>query len=293
MALEAVHQVEENPAQILVFLHGITGDSKTTWEAPSPPNEVPSEDDNEPALWVSKLLPNDFNANIYTCGWDWTVPNTMHDLAGSFIKTLSSLADNVLRQKHKSFPIVLVGHDLGGIIIQKAMLMFQDLSADPRYLRIAANIAGIILIDTPFEGTVGNFYSDNQGIEPLVNPQDNELVDTSYLELLHIQSSIRREVVADFYQLVIKFQQLKTIGPLTCFCSGSPQYQFDNALLYMEQVPEVKWRIIEVLPSRSDFNEKAEPEYKEFVKQVRDQIDFRRSAYRWIDMSDCFGWSTG
>lgn len=217
----------------------------------------------------------------------------MHDLAGSFIKTLSSLADNVLHQKHKSFPIVLVGHDLGGIIIQKAMLMFQDLSADPRYLRIAANIAGIIFIDTPFEGTVGNFYSDNQGIEPLVNPQDNELVNTSYLELLHIQSSIRREIVADFYQLVIKFQQLKTIGPVTCFCWGTPQYQFGNAILYMERLAEVKWRIIEVLPSRSDFNEKAEPEFKEFVKQVREQIDFRRSAYRWIDLSDCLEWSTG
>ncbi|KAJ5966465.1 hypothetical protein N7481_013179 [Penicillium waksmanii] len=84
MTLGVIHQVEEKPDQIFVFLHGVTGNSKTTWAVP--PDEVPDEYPKKPTLWLANLLPNDFNANIYTCGWDWTVPNTMHDLAGSFIK---------------------------------------------------------------------------------------------------------------------------------------------------------------------------------------------------------------
>jgi hypothetical protein len=94
---------------------------------------------------------------------------------------------------------------------------------------------------------VGSFYSleeeeeeEEEGVEPLLNPQDNEILDPSYLELLQIGSSTRGEIVADFYELVMQFQKLKTVGPLTCFCSGYPQEHFSKAILWPKQVPQIK-----------------------------------------------------
>lgn len=296
MTLKAVHKAGKNPEQIFVFLHGITGTSETTWAAPGKVRRLLP---GKPVTWLANLLPKDFNANIYTCGWDWTEANTMHDLGGSFIKTLSSLADNVLREKFKNIPIVLIGHDLGCIIIQKAMYMLQNFNADSLYVRIAANIAGIIFIDPPFHEASNRFFTRfyNKGagcIEPLVNPQENASLD-SYLELLKFQSPICREIVDNFHELVAFLQGRKMVGPLTCFCSGSPHAQYEKALSWPSQSLDVKWKIIEVSASHSGmtkFMDGNEPEYKEFVKQIREQIDFINVPYRWVDLSDAPAWSS-
>lgn len=274
-----VHEAQNNPSHSLVFIHGLTGTSQTTWKA-----------DNKSVAWLAELLPQAYpSANIYTCGWDWTRPSAIIELAESLITRLSDIGD-------KAIPIVLIGHDLGGIIIQKAITMIQEAHKDNFFTNVAANLAGVLFLDTFFDGARSGTKSWEVQmepldlgipVEPLVNPHQNLSVHHIHLEHLSINFGQREDIVHKFYKHVSTLQQLEKVAPITCFCSKYPENHYMKVLDDPIKESSVKWKIVPAYASHTGmtkFKTGEEETFKNLVKEIDAQclLKQQKGPFSWV-----------
>lgn len=289
MTLEWIHEAPHNrPSHSLVFVHGLTGTSETTWTA-----------DNKSETWLTELLPQAYpRANIYTCGWDWTRPSAMSELADSLIDRLSEIRD-------RAVPIVLIGHDLGGIIIQMAITMLHEFhneivtageGTDNPFSNVAANLAGVLFLDTLFDGARSGTKSwevqmepFDLGIpvEPLVNPHENLSVHGIHLEHLSINFGQREDIVRKFYKHVSTLQEHGQVSPLTCFCSKYPESHYMKVLDDPIKESSVTWKLVPAYATHTGmtkFKTGEEETFKNLVKEIDAQclLKQQKGPFNWF-----------
>jgi pimeloyl-ACP methyl ester carboxylesterase len=136
-----------NSSSSIVFVHGLTGNRESTWTEPE-----------SNTLWPLALLPAEVpSARILTFGYDSniihtfdpTAINTLAHHASLLVKSLAGVrgkeSDAVAR------PLIFVGHSIGGLIIEQALLDCRD-SSEPAENALLESTTAIAYLGTPHTG---------------------------------------------------------------------------------------------------------------------------------------------
>lgn len=131
----------------VVFVHGLTGNRRSTWTCK--PADV---------FWPNDLLPHDLpRTRIMTYGYDadithfWAMAsqNRIGEHAGNLVNALVQIRE---RTDTQGRPLVFVTHSLGGLITEDALL-FSKNSAEPHLQDVIHSVMGICFLGTPHCGS--------------------------------------------------------------------------------------------------------------------------------------------
>ncbi|GAB1314721.1 hypothetical protein MFIFM68171_04931 [Madurella fahalii] len=188
--LHVVHDDPANPAVVdIVFIHGITGSPFRSW----------AKDPDQPP-WIETLLPAQIpRARILTFGYHAHVSGvgsgvilSLRNFAESLIY---DLAQDSQRKRDHSRPLIFVCHSMGGLVLQKALILANE---DPNERRKAMFRCthGIAFFGTPMRGTdlagLANALRALFSIAGDTNRRLMSVFDRSSEELRTIQMSFRR-----------------------------------------------------------------------------------------------------
>ncbi|KAL9117656.1 MAG: hypothetical protein Q9187_005805 [Circinaria calcarea] len=128
----------------VVLVHGLGGDSRTTWEAKGPNKEVVNwvtdKDFLQTALPKARIFTYGYNANFYKDRDTSRVEDYADGLRGGLL---------TFRRKCKDRPILWIGHSLGGIVIKRTLI-----TQDEEYCTYIRNAStAIIFLGTPHHGS--------------------------------------------------------------------------------------------------------------------------------------------
>lgn len=176
-SLTEIHSTSNPDALHVIFVHGLGGDSRGTW--------MHNKKDHT-TLWPS-WIGEDVDCNVWVAGYGAAATGwldaAMH-LADQGEAFFSALQVEPKLQKRK---IVLVGHSLGGLVIKSGMTQAQTLG-DPRREAVLADIAGVVFIGTPHQGSSLATIAAYLGPVARINPQVvNMASDDAWLKLLNGQ----------------------------------------------------------------------------------------------------------
>lgn len=141
----------------VVAVHGLQGDPYKTWEH-----------DNG-SIWLRDFLPADIPlARIMTFGYESTV---------AFSKSVAKLEDKSLELLNRLSaergeagmsiggrrPIVFICHNLGGVLVKKALILAHERSSDLYYKDIVDNTRAIIFLGVPHNGIDSAWWANFVG----------------------------------------------------------------------------------------------------------------------------------
>ncbi|UPK91249.1 hypothetical protein LCI18_002184 [Fusarium solani-melongenae] len=129
--------VPDNCKADIVFVHGLTGNSDSTWRH-----------ENAELPWPEELLARDIS-DCKILKYDYKISavghldkNTLRDLAADLLSELV----NWRRENESERPIIFVAHSLGGLLVKR--ILPESQSRDPPY-NIGALTRGVIFLGTP------------------------------------------------------------------------------------------------------------------------------------------------
>lgn len=152
MAGVRLHKVEPtqgaggSTSMDIVFMHGLGGHYKTTWQSPDETGWWPQ--------WAADALPH---ARILTLeypaaigGWTESQANAQPDAQS----LADAIADAFRNQSPKlgSRPCVFVCHSLGGLLLKRVLVDAKNRSGDPQWFK-EDRVAGILFLGTPHRGS--------------------------------------------------------------------------------------------------------------------------------------------
>jgi len=124
----------------IVFVHGLGGDSQSTWENPDSKFYWPKE--------IGKELPN---AGIWAVNYDAQISEWLGDTM-----PLQDRSKNLLQSlKLKNIgerPVIFIAHSLGGILV-KQMLRDAKTGGTGEWNELADNCKGVVFLATPNSGS--------------------------------------------------------------------------------------------------------------------------------------------
>ncbi|KAG9239765.1 P-loop containing nucleoside triphosphate hydrolase protein [Amylocarpus encephaloides] len=175
---------------------------------------VRDQEDNIEVMWIRDLLVPGFqDARIATYSYksDWrdrTIKTNLRECANLF---LNELLQHRQKENERQRPIVLIGHSLGCVVIQKALVI----AASSRHFReIGLSVAGIIFLGGPFQGSDAALWGT--WLAQVLRSE------RSLLELLQKDSQPLFDIGRDFAECLIDWDviyfyetQNATYGPLT------------------------------------------------------------------------------
>jgi pimeloyl-ACP methyl ester carboxylesterase len=131
----------------VVFVHGLNGDARSTWQPAGQPERFWPE-------WIGEDLPNvgvwsvGYPANAFA--WEgYTMP-----LADRAVNILISLHTNEIGTKR---PIVFITHSMGGLLVKEMLKKATDGSVSEGE-GLALNTRGVVFLSTPHSGSdLANF----------------------------------------------------------------------------------------------------------------------------------------
>ncbi|KAI0184319.1 lipa and NB-ARC domain-containing protein, partial [Xylaria flabelliformis] len=134
----------------IVFVHGLRGHPRKTWEYSAP---VQQKTIYWPADSLPSILPR---AKIWTYGYNAGVndklfqPNNQNSILEHGNDFMMKM-ERALRDK-VALPIIFVAHSLGGLVVKAAINGMQS-NIDPRYQRFSHRIRAIVFCGTPHRGS--------------------------------------------------------------------------------------------------------------------------------------------
>jgi len=146
----------------ICLVHGLSGDRKSTWTS--------EEKSGQGKFWPRDLLPDDKNmpcpVRILSYGYNTKFPSseylTTRTLYHQAIELVESLCNVRTKPSECRRPIIFVGHELGGIVIESAFIL-SSASGDERLRAVCLSTTGVIFLGTPFRG-----MPDDEWIESFV-----------------------------------------------------------------------------------------------------------------------------
>ena len=163
--IEPVGKSRPDASMDIIFVHGLGGHWKTTWEFPSQPagkpnlkSDTPSRAQNRPNIefepsalfwpeWIAEALPRaavwalNYDANLS----DWSRGMALSQHGDQALAML--VADGFGRR-----PIVFVAHSLGGLVVKSLLQASYD-DLNPINRAIAHAACGVIFFATPNSGS--------------------------------------------------------------------------------------------------------------------------------------------
>jgi pimeloyl-ACP methyl ester carboxylesterase len=125
----------------IVFVHGLTGDRYTTWQANGSDSFWP--------CWLAAVYPT---VNVYTAGYDSTVFAKVFAGEGpSLIDRSTMLLDGLLSRPVRAPVVVFVAHSLGGLIVKQMLRRCHDAANTDRKVFLES-VRAIAFLGTPHQG---------------------------------------------------------------------------------------------------------------------------------------------
>ncbi|PWY64836.1 alpha/beta-hydrolase [Aspergillus eucalypticola CBS 122712] len=204
----------------ICFVHGLTGDRRTTWTA-----------DHQSAPWPQTLLPSHIRrARILTYGYDAYIVRKSAASSNRLIDHATNLLHDLTADRAScdasSRPLIFVAHSLGGLVCKKAILLSRN---DPeRHLRgIFNSTRGIIFMGTPHKGAwmadwarisasaLGLVKSTNKSLLAVLGT-NNQMLESLQVDFLAMVRKLREdgrglEVTSFFEEL-----PLPVVGKIVC-----------------------------------------------------------------------------
>ncbi|KAJ5822595.1 hypothetical protein N7447_004935 [Penicillium robsamsonii] len=196
----------------ICFIHGLTGDRRTTWTAPKSTWTA----NTQPEPWPQEFLPGDITtrARILTYGYDAYVlrssvasSNWLGDHATNL---LNNLTTDRASCNASSRPLIFVAHSLGGLVCKKA-IMLSRIHPDTHLRELFTSTKGIIFMGTPHKGSwladwsklsveaLGSVKSTNTGLMKVLETKD-QLLESIQLEFMGMLREYRNIKVTCFYE---------------------------------------------------------------------------------------------
>ncbi|KAI0858149.1 hypothetical protein F4860DRAFT_324727 [Xylaria cubensis] len=219
------------PTVNIVFVHGLRGHPRKTWEYSAPVQQKVAGADNsvqgtapaknpglfsklkrkilrpdtpsdvvvgsETIYWPADSLPSILpRAKIWTYGYNASVNDKLFqpNNQNSILEHGNDFMMKMERALRDKLPIIFVAHSLGGLVV-KAAINGMQLNIDPRYQRFSHRIRAIVFCGTPHRGsdaaTWGKLASNLLAIA-LVDSNSRLLSD------MRVDSRTLRSIQADF-----------------------------------------------------------------------------------------------
>ena len=125
----------------VVFVHGLTGDRFSTWQA-----------DDQASFWPGWLATDFTDINFYTAGYDSAVFAKVFVGGGpTIIDRATMLLDALMSRPVTAPAVVLIAHSLGGLIVKQMLRRCHD-SADQNHKLFLAGVRGVVFLGTPHQG---------------------------------------------------------------------------------------------------------------------------------------------
>lgn len=173
----------------IVAVHGVNG------------HYLKSFTDSTGCCWLRQLLPEDFprcRVFSYDYGADMfpkVAMRTMSDLSSDFCEDLLSRAG----RGEKSRPLVFIGHNLGGLLIKRLLVIANTTR---RLKSIMDNTIGILFFGTPHRGTSKASWDLATGKLLGVFTRGKFRTNKTLLHELEITSAQVQSIQADFLRLL-------------------------------------------------------------------------------------------
>ncbi|EFR02207.1 SesB protein [Nannizzia gypsea CBS 118893] len=152
--LNVIYDNGKNAKYDIIFVHGLRGHPRRTWEAVNP------SDPAEKVFWPKDLLPTTFpESRIFSFGYlsefvtfyPSLAPIT-HTSIDNISTTLIERLDTKRRATHtEQRPLFFIAHSLGGLVCANALS--QRYSPNFAGREVVAHTRGVIFLGTPFQGS--------------------------------------------------------------------------------------------------------------------------------------------
>ncbi len=173
LGLTTLHQPRDEQSVIadLVFVHGLQGHPRKTWQSSVTPQQHTSiihhlkrrsvqtrDEEGAGVFWPADLIPQDYpKLRVLTYGYDSNVTeyfasstskNGIFDHGNSLLNALSRERINELTR-----PIILVAHSLGGLVVKQALVEARKRASNRRLHDIYTSTHAVIFFGTPHRGS--------------------------------------------------------------------------------------------------------------------------------------------
>lgn len=186
-----------SPVTDVIFIHGLDGDSTSTWHP-----------DKNPDLFWPKFLGEDLpNCNIWTVNYDAASTHW-----GGESMHITHRAQNILAYLDASEigtrPLVFICHSLGGLIVKQLLRHANDMNCSDAS-EILSQTRGIVFLSTPHSGS--NIASLIKYIKLIVRPTNTvkELQDDNPY-LLELNRWFRNNIEHFSMKVLTFFETKKT-----------------------------------------------------------------------------------
>lgn len=195
-----------------MFVHGLTGDRRSTWTDKRNnvfwPKDLLGKDD----LPGMRILSYGYDADVAHF-WAMSSQNRIGEHAGNLVNALAHLRNG---SDTEGRPIVFIAHSLGGLVTEDAIL-FSKNSAETYLQDIFNSVAGICFLGTPHCGS--DFASWGSVATSLVNTV--KTVNKSLVKSLTLNSEVLARVQRDFQNEHRRLPSDRAFG-ITCFYEEVP-----------------------------------------------------------------------
>ncbi|KAK5989673.1 Protein SERAC1-like protein [Cladobotryum mycophilum] len=157
----------------IIAVTGLAGHAFGSWKSK-----------DKPDMWLRDFLPQSIlNARILTYGYDTKLPGSQSET--SILELSRRLLESIktIRHEKSERPLILIGHDLGGLVVKEALVQASEGSEDDQI--IFRSCYAVLLFGVPNRGL------DNSSLMSMVKgqPSENLVKDlgesSRFLRLLH------------------------------------------------------------------------------------------------------------
>ncbi|KAJ5726208.1 uncharacterized protein N7483_007565 [Penicillium malachiteum] len=193
------------------FVHGLTGDRKTTWTAPG-----------KSTPWLKTLLPLHLEkARIITYGYDAYIMRksvaSSNRLIDHATNLLSDLTNDRSDCQAPSRPLIFVAHSLGGLVCKKAILLSRH-NPEPHLQDVFQSTKGIIFMGTPHKGA----WAADWAKIPISALGLFKSTNVMLLDVLRRDSQLLESIQGDFLAMVRGLRESHRGIEITCFFEELP-----------------------------------------------------------------------
>lgn len=221
----------------VVAVHGLRGDAFKTWEHENGSN------------WLKDFLPADIpSARIMAFGYEFSKSFAkLEDKSLELLNCLSAKRNETGRSLSGPRPIVFICHDVGGILVKKALILAHECPSDPDYKDILDNSRAIVFLGVPHNGIDSSYWA-TLGRYTLKGARLGRFANTALMADLQKNSKMLIDISKQFVhrgkdlKIYTFYETQRLRGVVVCTLSDSNCVRMTN-ITYLQLVNELSARI--------------------------------------------------